>query len=496
MRTNFLSNIVLLLVMPLFLARFGILDTNSSIRSLSVCEIDGTESMAEGINSDRGFYTPRCIRYSVTGNVPVNYDRKLMHLRLDLSKFSGSCNGEKDKLLTGNMLYAFEKTLSYLEKKGYSAVIRFAYDPWYSGQEVYEPPLEIIMKHQEQVAAVIAEHQNAVLGVETGLIGKWGELHGTAMCTPDNIAAIINQWVDVLPETVPVLVRTPSQYTWAKGINISEIDLDINEEGDRFYRVGMYDDGYMGTWNDTGTYVDREKEVSWLSKQIKHSVFGGEMIGAAGILEGESIAAFLEKEAFRTHTTYLNSEWMYSIFATMQNEAYNGKDPLYNGEAGVYPVQTGYDYLRNHLGYRLVLKDASITKEVSVYDKLLLNAEIENVGFANIVKPKKVFIILKGEDTYKIPVTDRILTVGEYVYNSDPTKWYSETKTSFRCYINLPDFIVPGSYKVYLKVAYDIKDDSGYSDYPVQFANADENIWDNELGANYVDEIEVVDFNI
>ncbi len=496
MRTNFLSNIVLLLVMPLFLARFGILDSNSSIRSMSVCEIDGTELMDEGINTDRGFYTPGFIRFSVTGNVPAYFDRKLTQLRIDLSNFSGSYNGEKDKLITGNVLYAFEKTLGYLEKKGYSVVIRFAYDPWYSGQEVYEPPLDIIKKHQEQLAPVIALHQNAVIGVETGLIGKWGELHGTVMATPDNIAAIINQWVDVLPETVPVLVRTPSQYTWAKGININEIDLDINEEGGRYYRVGLYNDGYMGTWNDTGTYVDREKEVSWLSEQIRHSVFGGELIGAAGIAEGESISAFLEKEAFRTHTTYLNSQWMYSIYATMQSEVYNGKDPLYNGRSGIYPVQTGYDYLKNHLGYRLILRRASITKKVPLYNKFLLNAEIENVGFANVVKPKKVFIILKGENTYKIPITDRMLTIGEYVSNADPTKWESGTKTIFSCFIDLPDNIVPDTYKVYLKVAYDIKDDSGYSDYPVQFANAEENIWDNELGANYVDDIKVVDYNI
>jgi hypothetical protein len=59
--------------------------------------------------------------------------------------------------------------------------------------------------------------------------------------------------------------------------------------------------------------------------------------------------------------------------------------------------------------------------------------------------------------------------------------------------MSLPNGMMPGDYKAYLKIAYTKSDiDEGYGDYPVRFANDDENIWNEELGANYIGKVRVI----
>ena len=71
-------------------------------------------------------------------------------------------------------------------------------------------------------------------------------------------------------------------------------------------------------------------------------------------------------------------------------------DPVYNGRSGM-------EYMRDRLGYRLVLREAKASEWVEQNGTLMFEGKIQNVGFGNVVNRKNVSVILKpkaGSDTY------------------------------------------------------------------------------------------------
>ena len=483
---NLLISLMVLILVPGGNTVFSIVNDTSEIRTVTEShDINYNETYDEIINAECGLYGPVFFRFKPEDNDTPLWGGRFLHLRLDISLFCEQYNGE-DILLTEDALTCLDEMLAFIESQGHSAVIRFSYDGYFDGEGVKEPPLEIILMHQEQLGPILSKHKNAIASLETGLLGLWGELHGTEMCNKENIVAIVDKWLEVLPESVCVSVRTPLHYCWWKGIDRADISSDVTNPSDVSYRVGIYNDGYFGSYSDLGTYANREEEVKWLYNQARHTLFGGELMAIQVTETGKTCSSQLEDEAFITHTSYLNGAYSPIAFENLRNEIYNSKD-------GYYHSQTGYVYIRNHLGYRFVLRQIRMNREVLINDKLLIEATIDNVGFANMVKPKKLYVVLEGEKyKYTIPVTEHTPREGELIVNGDPLKW-DTGKNKVWIFMNLPNGIKIGDYNVYLKIAYTKADiDDGYGDYPVRFANDDVNVWNEELGANYIGKVRII----
>lgn len=99
---------------------------------------------------------------------------------------------------------------------------------------------------------------------------------------------------------------------------------------------------------------------------------------------------YLEKEAFLTHTSYLNISWNDRVINAWKNTPYDGADPVYAGFSD-------YDYVAAHLGYRLVLRKSELSSSASGGGVLRLRGSIENVGFGNVVNQRLAEILLIGE---------------------------------------------------------------------------------------------------
>ena len=52
----------------------------------------------------------------------------------------------------------------------------------------------------------------------------------------------------------------------------------MTSPGTNEYRVGVFNDGYLGSYDDRGTFRNRTKEVTWLENQAKHTLYGGEIV--------------------------------------------------------------------------------------------------------------------------------------------------------------------------------------------------------------------------
>ncbi|MBP5281671.1 MAG: DUF4832 domain-containing protein [Lachnospiraceae bacterium] len=382
-----------------------------------------------------------------------------------------------------------DETLTEFEKGHASAILRFAYDPGFEGKRTKEPTMELMESHIRSLAERISKHSESVACVECGMLGKWGEMHGSEACTTENFNKVLDYWLRFLDPNVRVSVRTPKQYCDYFETSIEDPngqDHKAPTAGDYYpsnmYRVGIYDDGYLASDTDLGTYGDRQKEIAWLSKQARHAFFGGELGTSYGGSEVFPTAAYMSKEAFLTHLTYLNREWNYSAISALKQEIFAGENLLYQGE-------TGYTYVKNHMGYRFVLRSVRITKEVPLNRRFQLELDIENVGFGNLIKAKNLeLIIARGEEKVEVLAWDPMkdLLQGE---NLNATLWDSEKITTVKIYPLTCRYLEPGEYQVYIRIADSMRDrreEEIYYRYPIRFANAGDNVWSEKLEANFL----------
>ena len=273
-----------------------------------VQQLNYTESTQKIDNPDQGFYRPVYVRMTEDGasynKYIVNANTQLYHLRIDISAFSSAVNGENDKLLTENALNGLKELLTFLKESDKNAVVRFAYDPSYNGSKDKEPDFEIILKHVEQFCSVLNSYESTVTAIEVGLIGPWGEMHSSSIANKEHFTPLIDAFL-TNTVNIPVLVRTPKMIYDYLGITVQEASSYTIQQNNKAFRLGLFNDGYLGSANDLGTYSDRDKDVEFLSKQTAHLPFGGEVVIPDSTLHDIDVCL---PEMYKIHLNYLNIE--------------------------------------------------------------------------------------------------------------------------------------------------------------------------------------------
>ena len=436
--------------------------------------IDGTESLESFDNPERGFYQYYYYNLKENNNDSINpndLNSNLMHLRIGLGAFSNRYNGSSEKDISQEALNKLDEILKTVKANGGTSIIRFAYDN-FDGKENMEPSVDTIIKHINQIGPILSQNKDSISYIELGLFGPWGEMHSSGICTVSNVSLVLDAYLNATPYELTIGVRTPEYYAgWAK-VTRSSLNVNAPKEGTKAYRVGIYNDGYLGSQTDLGTYANRSIEVAWLKKQATHTFFGGEVV-ASSISPAINTSSYLIEEAFKTHTTYLNKDWNKTVIESWRREPYLGDDSTYKD-------QTGYTYINNHLGYRFVMKKLSLTPNVNHNEKLNINLDIENVGFGNIINSKIVSLVLSNEtNTY------------EFKTDLDPRRWYSDTITNLNFNIQIPSDVNPDEYNIYLRVSKygNLTNDNHYQ--TIRFAN--KNIWDENLKANYLGKVKITE---
>jgi hypothetical protein len=248
-------------------------------------------------------------------------------------------------------------------------------------------------------------------------------------------------------------------------------------EGDA-KRVGLYNDGYMGSDTDLGTFMyNREIETTWLGNQTLHSYYGGEFSG--NLTWAQKYDTYLPENAipemYKTHLTYINSN-IYNLYTTYTfSEDYD----VPNVDNSAYYGETVYKFIRDHLGYRFVLRDSKLSEDVSQGGTLDLNFTVENTGFANPVKSQKAEVILEKDGKY---ITTQV--------DVDSTEWYSCTSNNVELSLKVPNLDL-GDWNVYFRLSVGDNDVTQSNLRCVKFANS--NTWNTSLGANYLGTVSVVE---
>lgn len=410
-------------------------------------------------NPDQGFYRPIYVRVKEDGvtynrNI-VNSTTQLYHLRIDISAFSQANNESEDKMLTEDALSGIDELLSFLYANNKSAIARFVYDPGLNGASNKEPSKDMIVQHITQLSAVLDKYHDTLTAIEVGLIGPWGEMHTSTMANKEVINTLIETYLANTSE-IPILVRTPRMIYDYLGITVNDIDTYTIETSSKAYRLGLYNDGYLGSSTDLGTYTNREKEVPWLASQTGHLPYGGEVVMPDSTLH--NIENCLE-EMYLLHLSYLNIEWNNNVIDKWKNSSYTeaaGQDSLYYGK-------TAFEYIENHLGYRFVLKNSTLGYDEDI-SHMTIDLSLENVGFGNLNRTMNMTVLFQDETGEITPI--------------DAGSFRGEQKITIQTPLTLKE----GNYNIYLRI------DNGNDKYAIRFAN---DLWEEELQANRIGNISI-----
>lgn len=425
-----------------------------------VQDLNYEESTEKISNPDQGFYRPLYVKINEHGAAydkgVINSQTQLYHLRCDISAFSATVNGVADKPLTQAALDGLTDMLAYLRASDKNAVVRFAYDCEFRGEANKEPTLPVILQHVEQLCGVLDDYSATVTAVETGLIGPWGEMHTSAIANAEHITPIVDAFLTRLSD-VPVLVRTPKMIYDYIGIAGDDAEDYVVEASDKAYRLGLYNDGYLGSDTDLGTYADRDRDIAFLSRQTAHLPFGGEVTVPDSALHDIDVCV---PEMFRIHLSYLNIEWDNRVIDKWKNSLYtsdSGNDKAYYGK-------TAFEYISNRMGYRYVIKKSIIGVNDDA-SEVRVELELENVGFGNMNKRKRAALVF-ADGNGEIKAVEQ---AGEFA---------GETKVAYSASVELES----GDYDVYLRLYGDELD--GVPLYCVRFAN--DGLWNANIKANKI----------
>ena len=431
--------------------------------SASCARAKSSESIEKINNPDQGFYRPIYVKVTEDGATYneriINDNTQLYHLRVDISVFSKAVNGVEDKELTASALDGVESVLQTLHSRGKNAVVRFAYDPQYNGKANLEPTIDMMKTHVGQISGRLNKYSVTITAVEVGLLGPYGEMHTSKAASLENKVILANEYLEHTKDSgLAILVRTPNVIYKCLDKTLNDIDGLVIPEDSLYYRLGLFNDGYLGTELDTGTFTDRAREVKFMSVQNEHLPYGGEVIVPGSKMHDIERCT---PEMFEMGLSYLNVEWNNEVIAKWQKTYYTrscGSDKLYYGS-------TAFDYIQNHMGYRFVLRGSNLK-----YSKGEVSAKlkIENVGFGNMLKEKNVRLIFENE-------SGEITEVDAGTYKGGNLEVSAKQE-------------LVGSYKVYLCLYGDLLED-GTPNYTVQLANKD--VWNGQLKANFIGNIKI-----
>ncbi len=438
------------------------------------------------INNPGAGYTSTLWYVLKPGEVNIqNPQGNLVLMFVDIGAYSSGANGVTsddgeytegvDYDLDATFFESMRGTLDNCRRNECTVALRFRYDA--NGKTEPEPAsFEQVLRHIEQIKddGFLEENKDILMFVESGFVGAWGEQHSGKYTDLDHKAQLLQAVLDMTPDDIPVTVRTPNIFAKWAGIEPSELGDWVSEPGTDAARVGLYNDGYMGSDSDLGTYANREIETDWLSHQ--NSYYGGEF---SGNLEwAQKYDTYLPYNAvpvmYKTHLSYINS----NIYALYKDYTFGAEYDVSGGDHSAYYGQTVFQFIRDHLGYRFVLRGSEVPEETSPGGTFDVTFSVENTGFAAPVRPQKAEVILERGGEYYLTQAD-----------IDPREWQSCAVAEESLNIGLPASIEAGEWNVYLRLSVGNQSIRDGNLRCVEFAN--DGVWNASLGANLLGKIAV-----
>ncbi len=378
-----------------------------SARRLTVSyEPQNTEESAEPItNPYRGFYTMSGYILSDDSSVEDASDwckksckdnpYPLMLLEVNLKNYA-------DTRISQKALRQLDTLLTECASAKKQVILRFLYD--WDGQAMESEPSDFyrIKNHMKQISTTVNNHADCVYIMQGVFTGNNGEMNNTNYGDINQVRQLAETLGDLISTDIYLSVRTPAQL---RGILRSKIPLTSQNanSGSLASRLGLFNDGMLGSVYDLGTYDDtplssgnsvsepgtRSEELLYQYKLCQYVPNGGEVTVDNEYNDLDNAIADLAQ----MHVSYLNSQHDPDVLNKWRNSVYNG--------TGVFSGSNGYDYVDAHLGYRYLIKDSHLDFHSFAGDKATLYFTIENTGFSSAYKKFNTTLLITNNNTSK-----------------------------------------------------------------------------------------------
>ena len=357
-------------------------------------------------------------------------------------------------------LEEMNSSFSLMRGSGVKAIVRFSYNDGPYPNPEPDAPLEIILRHIQQLKPTLEKNSDVIAWMEAGFIGAWGEWHTSTNSLDRNMEAkkqVLFSLLDALPVDRMVLLRYPMDIMMIFPIPVSGSNAFT---GSNQSRVGFHNDCFLSSVDDEHTYGRRGvftkgQEIDYLSQMTVYVPVGGE---SCAYNPPRSDCESALREISLLHVTELNDGW-------------------YPDVLDAWEEQGCFSTIQTRLGYRFLLKSATFNNMLPPGGILNLDVSIRNDGFGSMVNPRPVYIVLDGPIRYQVVLPD------------DPRFWSPGVESTFRARLRIPADAPAGDYRlaVWMPDAYESL--VGNPRYSVQFAN--DGTWDDEEGFNVLTTINI-----
>lgn len=411
-------------------------------------------------NSDENFPNPERGFYHATSRLDYDVLRGYRDEGITLVYWAFKLDEFKDSDIAPWYLQKMEADFDAIRKAGMKAIIRFSYTEK-SSPPYGDAPIDIVLRHIEQVKPVLLANSDVILVVQAGFIGAWGEWYYTDYyaTSPGHITeeqwgwrrTIVDSLLGVISPDRMVQLRTPGYKRHVLQqddfIPVTEAEAFTNTD---IARIGHHNDCFVAGNNDYGTYQDTAVEKPYLADDTKYTMMGGETCNVCEYSHCENTLL----ELSRFHWTFLNIDYHTGVIGDWIEE-------------GCFPdIQT-------KLGYRYRLVSAEIQDQSKALGQFNLSLKIVNDGWSNPLNPRDIEVVLINEENnkeYYLPV------------NSDPRLWPINDTIFLSINSGIPAFIEDGNYSVHLNLPDPENSLKMRTEYAIRLANT--GIWDTASGYN------------
>ena len=321
--------------------------------------------------------------------------------------------------VSGAKIAALEADFAKARKAGVKFLLRFAYefrdDPAHRAKEA--PTADRVLAHIKQLTPVVRRNSDVIYCLQTGWVGLWGEFHSSTHGIEKNsfqVAAIIKATLEMLP---------PDRTTMMRRIAYKENALKaLDAEGEvtatnawmqvPTARIGFFNDGTLANWWDGATFTEEpyadggNREYERVHREGLYTPVDGELFWTGQYSHPVFADGYraIDRFSYQHYTTFSlvhghslldqsTTPWTIDGWKVTPVTAEALKffgidyDPAYF--EGV-PYRTAYEFIRDHLGYRLAVKKVIQPDDVGQGGTVRLT--LHNYGFAPPVNPRWLYL--------------------------------------------------------------------------------------------------------
>lgn len=351
-----------------------------------------------------------------------------------------------------------------LRDLGMKAVLRFAYERDFLGRAKSGPTVEDIRLHTQQLKPFLEENKDVIQVVQAGFIGAWGEWHHSfhgLEKSEDTKREILEMICEMVPKERMIQTRIARYKNLLSGTECYKRlsyhddfiiikphiwDADMSE-GKPSYEQMKNESPYL--------VIDGELPWgSWSMNKDPDDPVGGWLIEGLPtarrlfLQHYTSLSAIHNYKERNTTDKYSMMYWKETPVTPdfLEEHKMPVSDGYFQNSKGEFVERNVFDYIRDHLGYRIKLQELTIPGKLNKTNTFHLT--LINRGFSTLYNEHPVYITLLNEKNELVYQQLTNIDVNQWQPHAPDDKNYVPLVHTIHADLILPDSFAKGNYRI------------------------------------------------